>query len=186
MKKYKSYIYFLTNKNKTTLYLGVTSNLKKRLSEHQNGIKSGFAKQYNCHYLVYYEQFNSILDAIAREKEIKKWRRAKKNKLINGSNPKWKFLQPWGPRRSNCKVHIFNIVELIPNYVFSPISGKQTDSSQISEWRTVQSPPFTCEQQLSGFVHIEPIEHPLKEIQNYLLFSVLQCFKNMAHGLIHH
>ena len=88
------YVYILTNKNKTTLYVGVTNNLKRRLQEHRCGLNNGFSKRYNCYHLVYYESFTNISTAIAREKEIKKWRREKKNGLVNGFNPEWRFLQP--------------------------------------------------------------------------------------------
>ncbi len=82
----------MTNKNKTVLYIGVTGNLQNRVYEHENGLIEGFTKKYNCHYLVYYEHFQHINDAISREKEIKKWRREKKENLINGFNPKRNFL----------------------------------------------------------------------------------------------
>ncbi len=65
------YIYFLTNWNKKVLYVGVTNNLSRRLSEHLNGKHSGFTKKYNCNILVYYEEFDYINNAILREKEIK-------------------------------------------------------------------------------------------------------------------
>lgn len=82
----------MTNKNKTVLYIGVTSDLQKRVFEHENGLIEGFTKKYNCHYLVYYEHFQHIEDAITREKEIKKWRRQKKENLINVFNKEWRFL----------------------------------------------------------------------------------------------
>ena len=85
------YIYILTNKNKTTLYIGVTNNLTRRLFEHQN-IYKGFVKRYNCNNLIYYERFCSILTAIAREKQLKKWNRTKKEKLISSANPDWTFI----------------------------------------------------------------------------------------------
>lgn len=88
----QSFIYILTNKNKTTLYIGVTNNLQKRLLEHKEGIGSKFTKRYSVHYLVYYEKFEDINIAIAREKQLKKWSRSKKEKLINTINPEWKFL----------------------------------------------------------------------------------------------
>jgi putative endonuclease len=88
------YVYFITNKWKTTLYLGVTNNLKRRISEHRNGVNNGFSKKYRCYYLVYFESHSSVLKAIAREKEIKKWRREKKNALIASTNPKWLTLEP--------------------------------------------------------------------------------------------
>tara|TARA_R110002050_G_scaffold204327_4_gene339811 strand:- start:10760 stop:11038 length:279 start_codon:yes stop_codon:yes gene_type:complete len=87
-----SYVYILTNKNKTTLYIGVTNNLKRRLGEHQNGIGSVFTKKYNVHCLVYFEEFPQILNAIEREKPLKGWTRLKKEKLIEKMNPDWAFL----------------------------------------------------------------------------------------------
>lgn len=86
-------IYILTNKNKTTLYVGVTADLYARIREHKNGInKTGFTYKYNLHYLVYYEFHPRIEEAIAREKEIKKWRREKKESLIVAFNPMWSDL----------------------------------------------------------------------------------------------
>ena len=74
------------------MYVGVTNNLQRRVYEHQNGIVDGFTKKYNVHYLVYYEHYTQILEAIAREKQIKKWRREKKNRLVSSLNPNWIFL----------------------------------------------------------------------------------------------
>jgi len=82
----------LTNKYKNVLYTGVTNDLDSRLQQHIDGENKGFTKKYNCHYLVYYEEHGDINDAIVREKEIKKWRRSKKDELINRFNPDWKFL----------------------------------------------------------------------------------------------
>ena len=92
MKDHNYFIYIVTNKNKTVLYIGVTNDLQRRIYEHEHGLIPGFTKKYNCHYLVYYEHFQQIDDAIGREKVLKKWRREKKEKLINEFNPKWKFL----------------------------------------------------------------------------------------------
>jgi len=78
--------------NKSVLYIGVTNDLQHRTYEHENGLILGFTKKYNCHYLVYYERFQNINDAIEREKEIKKWRREKKDNLIIEFNPTWDFL----------------------------------------------------------------------------------------------
>jgi putative endonuclease len=89
------YIYIITNKAKTVLYTGVTNNLKKRLQQHQNNIvvvKTTFASTYNVHLLLYYEKFTWIQEAIAREKEIKGWRREKKLALIKTINPDLNFL----------------------------------------------------------------------------------------------
>ena len=90
------FIYIVTNKNKTVLYTGVTNDLARRLYEHeQNAIPfrhPSFAGQYNAWFLLYYERFEFIEHAIAREKEIKGWRRSKKEALINSMNAEWKFL----------------------------------------------------------------------------------------------
>lgn len=87
------YVYLLTNKHRTTLYVGVTANLPHRIYEHKNHIyRNSFTDRYNVEFLIYYEVFNDISIAIAREKEIKKWRRAKKDSLINSFNPEWRDL----------------------------------------------------------------------------------------------
>lgn len=81
----------MTNKHKTTIYVGVTSDLIKRVAEHKtHKFNASFTARYNLEYCVYYECFDSIVVAIAREKEIKKWRREKKDNLINSKNPEWK------------------------------------------------------------------------------------------------
>ncbi len=87
-------MYILTNANKTVLYTGVTNSLERRLEEHEQGesLENVFTKKYGVKYLLYYEKFQRIKDAIAREKEIKGWRREKKVKLIESENPYWKFL----------------------------------------------------------------------------------------------
>ena len=92
MRDHNYFVYIVANKNKTVLYIGVTNDLQRRTYEHENGLLPGFTQKYNCHYLVYYEHFQSINDAIEREKEIKKWRREKKENLINEFNHDWKFL----------------------------------------------------------------------------------------------
>jgi putative endonuclease len=86
-------VYILTNKNKTVLYTGVTNNLRLRLHQHatKHNPKS-FTAKYNVHYLVYYEHFGWVQQAIAREKEIKNLTRVKKEALIKTQNPNWEFL----------------------------------------------------------------------------------------------
>ncbi len=96
-------VYILTNFKKTTLYIGVTNDLGQRLIEHylSRGKKSSFAGRYHCYYLLYYENHESPMAAIEREKELKKWRREKKEQLIDTFNPKRLFLNsditPWPP-----------------------------------------------------------------------------------------
>ena len=85
MNKY-SYVYIITNKRNGTLYVGVTSDLVKRIYEHKNGFVDGFSKKYKLHKLVYYEQHLDIEAAITREKQIKKWNRLWKLKLIESFN----------------------------------------------------------------------------------------------------
>lgn len=85
------YVYILTNKNRTVLYIGVTNSIKRRLWEHNNESK-GFTKKYNVHYLVYYESISGFMNAINREKQLKKWNRKKKNALIESTNPDWIFM----------------------------------------------------------------------------------------------
>jgi putative endonuclease len=89
----KSYcVYIMTNAHNTVLYTGVTNDLARRVYEHKNGLGSVFAKKYNVHKLVYYEQGNDVHSAIAREKQIKGGSRQKKIDLINKMNPAWKDL----------------------------------------------------------------------------------------------
>lgn len=90
------YVYIVTNKNKTVLYTGVTNDLSRRIQQHaENSIPfrhPSFAGKFNAYFLLHYEHFRHIDSAIAREKEIKGWRRSKKEDLVNSFNPEWKFL----------------------------------------------------------------------------------------------
>ncbi|WP_343585171.1 GIY-YIG nuclease family protein [Flavobacterium sp.] len=90
------FIYILTNKSKSIFYVGVANNLKKRLIKHKENVllnNKTFASKYNVEFLLYYEKFTWIQEAIAREKEIKGWRREKKIDLIKTINPELKFLE---------------------------------------------------------------------------------------------
>ncbi|MDR1594099.1 MAG: GIY-YIG nuclease family protein [Prevotellaceae bacterium] len=91
MKK-EAYIYFMTNTYNSVLYIGITNNLVRRVAEHKAKINKGFTYKYNCNKLVYYEEFTLIIDAIAREKQLKSWKREWKNKLVNDFNSEWKDL----------------------------------------------------------------------------------------------
>lgn len=87
------YVYIMTNKSHSTLYIGVTNDLCRRIGEHKNHlIKNSFTDKYNLENCIYFEEFTSINAAIKREKEIKKWNRQKKEDLINRKNPDWKVL----------------------------------------------------------------------------------------------
>jgi putative endonuclease len=89
-------VYITTNKNKTVLYTGITNNLRRRLAEHEQSAipfkSNNFAGQYDAYFLIYYETFTNVKTAIAREKEIKGWRRSKKEDLIKTMNAEWIFL----------------------------------------------------------------------------------------------
>lgn len=90
------WVYVLASKS-GTLYIGVTSDLFRRVLQHGAGIRCGFASKYSCNRLVYREGFRTIVDAIAREKELKGWTRAKKIALIETNNPEWRdFAEWWG------------------------------------------------------------------------------------------
>ena len=86
------YVYLLTNWNNQVMYVGVTNDLERRIYEHKNKLVDGFTKKYNVEKLVYFETTSDVLVAIEREKQIKKWRREKKNQLVVEMNPEWKDL----------------------------------------------------------------------------------------------
>ncbi len=90
MKQY--YVYILASKKNGVLYIGVTSNLVKRIYEHKSKLVKGFTKKYHVHKLVYYEETEDIYAAITREKQLKKWNRAWKIELIERENSDWKDL----------------------------------------------------------------------------------------------
>ena len=83
------YVYMMTNKSRVVLYTGVTNSLEVRTWQHRQHAIDGFTKKYHVDRLVYYESFDDPRDAISREKEIKGWRRSKKNALVETLNPKW-------------------------------------------------------------------------------------------------
>ena len=98
----KFYVYLITNKAKTVLYTGVTNNLEHRIWEHYTG-KNSFTSKYKVYFLLYYETFQYINDAIAREKEVKGWKRERKESLIKEFNHEFQFLNEelygeWPPK----------------------------------------------------------------------------------------
>ena len=86
------YIYILTNPINSVVYIGITNNLKRRLYEHKSETSDSFTKRYHLHKLVYYERFSHPQEAIAREKQLKGWKREKKNALVETQNPNWEDL----------------------------------------------------------------------------------------------
>jgi len=87
-------VYTLASKRNGTLYIGVTSDLIKRVWQHKNDVAEGFTEKYGVHSLVYYELHNDMAEAIRREKRLKKWNRAWKIRLIERENPEWLDLWP--------------------------------------------------------------------------------------------
>ena len=84
-------VYIMASKSKV-LYIGVTGDLPRRVWEHKSGVQEGFTKRYRVHRLVYFEQSGSVVGAIEREKQLKRWRREKKIHLIESLNPEWRDL----------------------------------------------------------------------------------------------
>ena len=85
----KNYVYIMTCSSQSTLYRGVTSDIRKKLLDHQEGKYDGFTRKYNLHKLVYFEEYPEMHTAINREKQLKWWKRAWKDELINSTNPEW-------------------------------------------------------------------------------------------------
>lgn len=94
MRVVKPAVYILASKRNGTLYIGVTGDLAARVSVHQQDLADGFTKRYGVHLLVHYEHFDTMPDAIAREKQLKKFLRAKKLALVESYNPLWRDLTP--------------------------------------------------------------------------------------------
>jgi len=88
-KEHQYYVYLLTNGNNKVMYVGMTNDLARRIYEHKTKAVKGFTEKYNVNRLVYFEETPDVHAAIAREKEIKKWRREKKNALVTQTNPEW-------------------------------------------------------------------------------------------------
>lgn len=83
----QSFVYIMSNYNRTTIYIGVTTNLERRVLEHKRGVGSVFTKKYQLKYLIYFEEVGGINQAIEREKQLKNWHKEWKWNLINESNP---------------------------------------------------------------------------------------------------
>lgn len=92
MKSYNFYVYILSNYKRTVLYIGLTNNLNRRIQEHKQKRNPGFTAKYNVFFLMYYEHFCYVREAIAREKQLKGWTRAKKMNLIKMNNPELRDL----------------------------------------------------------------------------------------------
>jgi len=90
--KPRSYFVYILSSDRGVLYIGVTSDLQRRLAEHREGFAEGFTSRYKVHRLVYFEETHDIRSALAREKQVKSWRREKKLALIREANPKFEDL----------------------------------------------------------------------------------------------
>ena len=88
----QSAVYVITNQNYTVLYIGATKNLSARMETHKNGEVDGFSKKYQCRYLLHVELYDTWAAASSREHQLKKWKRAWKNRLITKNNPEWRDL----------------------------------------------------------------------------------------------
>jgi putative endonuclease len=88
------FVYILASRYKGTLYIGVTNDLSRRVGEHRGGFVPGFTRKYKIHTLVYFEEYGSILEARARERTLKRWRRDWKISLVDAANPTWRDLTP--------------------------------------------------------------------------------------------
>ena len=91
-REYRFYVYIVQSASRRALYIGMTNNLRKRVWQHRNHSFEGFTDDYNATRLVYWESFDDVHKAISREKQLKRWRREKKMKLIEKLNPGWKDL----------------------------------------------------------------------------------------------
>jgi putative endonuclease len=91
-KEYNFYVYILFNERAKATYIGMTNNMQRRLIEHKMGLIEGYSKEKNTKKLAYYEHYQYVEDAIRREKQLKKWERAWKYRLIETMNPEWKDL----------------------------------------------------------------------------------------------
>ena len=94
MKEHRYWVYIMVSSSLSTMYIGVTNDLGRRVFEHRIGKGSEFAKKYRVTRLVYAEEFEQIEEAIAREKQLKGWKRIRKNELVRAANPSWSELMP--------------------------------------------------------------------------------------------
>lgn len=92
MREHRYWVYILVSRSHSTMYIGVTNDLGRRIAEHRMGKGSEFVRKYRITKLVYAEEFQQVEEAIAREKQLKGWKRIRKNELVSAANPKWEEL----------------------------------------------------------------------------------------------
>ena len=108
--EYIYYVYMMQSPSRRALYIGMTNNLRKRVWQHKNHIQQGFTDNYNCTRLVYWESYDEVVRAINREKQLKRWRREKKEWLIARKNPRWQDLAlDWFPPETQDPVTAHNL-----------------------------------------------------------------------------
>ena len=172
--KYPAFVYIITNKINSTLYIGVTSNLQKRIYEHKNHLVKGFSDKYNCEKLVYFESFENIEQAIQREKYLKGKRREFKKSLIDSINPKWIDLYEY----------LFGDISLSPQYdkniachtegVARSISNKNDRDSSLHAMRSAQNDKTTsCHTEaLAEVSHIQSLSQTHSFAKTYKSLSI--------------
>jgi len=106
-------VYILTNKHRTTLYIGITNNIQRRLYQHRYGEVEGFTERYHLNRLVWREHFRNVNDAIAWENKLKGWRRGRKITLVEQTNPRWLDLSDDWEQRANVYDRPYNVEEMI-------------------------------------------------------------------------
>ena len=131
MKQY--FVYMVTNKGRTTLYIGGTNSLLRRVYQHRKGEIPGFSKRYNTNRLVYYEQFNDVRVAIAREKQLKGWSRKKKEALIDMMNPKWTDLGATVLGLSEGKSSVNHVIQRGDRATGRPAVAETTDYADCTD-----------------------------------------------------
>ncbi len=92
---HRYWVYIMVNRSFHAMYVGVTNDLERRVWQHREGVGSAFVKKYRIHRLVYAEEYRDVSQAIAREKQLKGWRRLRKNELVMAANPTWTDLMPY-------------------------------------------------------------------------------------------
>ncbi len=113
MRNHDYWVYILTNKHRTTLYIGITNNINRRLYEHRYGEVEGFTKRYHLNHVVWVEHFRNVNDAIACEKKLKGWRRSRKIALIEQTNPRWLDLSEDWEQQPNVHDRPYKVEEVI-------------------------------------------------------------------------
>ncbi|MBQ3528072.1 MAG: HAD-IA family hydrolase [Clostridia bacterium] len=195
------YTYILSSNNNFSVYIGVTRDLKRRLNEHKSGKTPGFTKQYHVHKLVYYEQYKDISRAIAREKQLKGWARAQKDRLIEAVNPEWIDLsiQSFSTVQDAEKcVIVFDLGGTLMHYVDMPHSWAEYYHQGFEEINKVYKCNVSSDdiemsveklRQFNPRLHYREIEYSPEYIFEKVLnhwnysFNIKECIETFYNGL---